>query len=182
MYALVGKNVRRFFFPVGETQDMWQFVETQEVTGSAVQTLTFSGLSGDKRYLLVGDILGTAGASGSVVCRPNGETTNQIAIRHNTFSGGPTHGVSESTTLICAAMRVSDWSDFIAMINCVSGRKRLGSVELSFDWTAGGEVQYDTWGWLSTTTAAVTSIDVHATDDLDLDVGSKVHLFELVAA
>lgn len=176
MYDFASQAIRRFFLAAPEEVagvGQWDFVETQTLV-SAGQTVTFSGLSGDKRYLIVGNLTNKVTPSTYMVIRPNGETTNQ------TSEGLDAAGVSLGGSSNMRVVRVEDGSGvdqfvhFAAQFIAVSGRMRSGWAHGNDD--VGGRIS--TWfGFQSTTTTEVTSIDVHKLSG-NMDAGATFHLYE----
>jgi hypothetical protein len=87
-FKIYGKKTSAYPIVEGNTIQVMQKIQEQDITGSAVDSVTFSGLNGnlDKQYLLKFNIKSVSGSQAWYSIRPNGDSTsgNYRTQRHYT--------------------------------------------------------------------------------------------------
>lgn len=162
-------------------------VETQEVSGSAVGTMTFSGLDGDvdDTYMLVVEWVRVLTGDGHVVLLPNNLTTNQGGSY--IFGGGlaTAEGVVSRLTL-AVVYGTPDRVDSTAWLRARTGHERRCEFRGGYG-TGSTASTYNAFngiaGWSDTATN-ITSLVVASVDDVfdpatDLGVGTRVSLYRI---
>lgn len=163
---------------------MLRLVESIEVTGAAVQSVTFSGLDGDtdEVYLLDG-AWKCAGAPSHLQLRPNGGTANVqgSVCQFQPGASGPPADLGAGVLGIARPAGAGTVRRFWCRIEAsrygATTYRRTWSQHADDNGTQGWAQFY--WGVWKDTATALSSIDVYATVAGGIDVGSKFYLYTL---
>jgi hypothetical protein len=163
-------------------------VQSQYVTGSAVSSITFSGLDGDthKNYLLVSRIylpagVGGAGATYNITLRPNGLTTNITSINRNSFGINSSQGTWSPAHPLMSGGGTS-YGLTITDILAPSGNPRVLKSNSSW-YSAGVTALVDSefiTRWSDTTTNITSLViygDISNASQAVIGVNSEFHLY-----
>jgi hypothetical protein len=167
-------------------------VQSQTVSGAAVQSVTFSGLNGDsdRFYLLKIKLKKGTSSNTSYYLRPNSVTTNlssqMFAVyRANDGTGGQSNG-PDSTIYIGGTSWASGTWDFNAYISAEKTVPRLFNIrhdKWANNGTGAGQTQLAmssiTGRWNETTTN-MTSLQIYASVASGIAVGSEFHLYKII--
>lgn len=159
-------------------------VEERAVTGSADDTMTFSGLDGDSdvQYSIEGLWRAVGGGPSFLNMKPNGITANQSSTGVSSFNGtGP--GVLTRGELVLATA-AGVWSSNGVVQFRASFYSNSNGIRRGFQSTMGGgrnssgQSLNETWGgaWNDGTTL-VTSLVIQPSRANDLGVGTRIRLF-----
>ena len=165
----------------------FQLVQTQTVSGGAVQTVTFSGLDGntDIRYFLFGRTR-SAGASGTIVLRPNGAAST-FSSRALIFDGTTTVIAATNTTGLLMYREVTPGGNqgtfqFVLHAEVTTSpafnRHGYGQFQVRSESAAAANGGTTAGEWDETTTN-ITSLDIRHSAAGGIDNNSVFSLFRL---
>jgi hypothetical protein len=168
-------------------------VQSQYVTGSNVQTVTFSGLDGnsDRFYLLKSTLRRPVGGQGtlySYYLRPNGATTNlsyqlfQVYQQSDAVSGQINSGATTSIYLAGGSWQYS-FFDLSTYISAESSMPRMFHTRHD-KWSYNGATTQIAIGkfagrWNETSTN-MTSLQVYCDRAGGIAIGSEFHLYKFI--
>ena len=164
-------------------------VQSQTVSGAAVQSVTFSGLNGDsdRFYLLKIKLKKGTSSNTSYYLRPNSVTTNLSSqtfavYRGNDGTGGQSNGPDSTIYLGGTSWTSAVW-DFNMYISAEKTVPRLFNIRHD-KWANNGvgytqlAASFITGRWNETTTN-MTSLQIYASVASGIAVGSEFHLYKI---
>lgn len=154
-------------------------IETQVVTGSAVQTVTFSGLNGDADGMYeIAFQLNRAGGS-ALELRPNGLTTNQRTVFTDWNSTSAPTNITVARLQFCTSMQRDNVWGF-GRLWAKTGNNRGFEFECQeMQGTAG--TSWSRWlgeGFWADSSTNITSLELHNTSAGGIGVGSQITLWK----
>lgn len=160
-----------------------ELVNNQEVTGSAVTSVTLSGLDGDtdQMYVLFFRVKKAVASALNLDLQPNGVTTNQASVGRSDGTGGA--GSFSATRLRImqhGGANVGDLSAGQVFIDAKTGTFRTTRAMWS-DIVSIVDFAYNSVTGLWTDTATnITSIDCVASVANSIDVGSYFRIYRVL--
>jgi len=170
-------------------------IESQIVSGGAVQTITFSNLDGDSHrfYLLKAKMKKGAGASGTLYnyyLRPNGATTNLSSETFFPFttttggSSGTAVSLDASNIQLAGSSYASAWWNAIVYISAERSVPRMFSIRSDrYTDNGTGTIQLglgrNSCRWNETSTN-MTSLQIYCDRAGGIAVGSEFHLYKFI--
>lgn len=156
----------------------WEKVSEVEVTGSAVSSVTFSGLDGDsdKVYLLVAYVYNTDGSTHELGVRLNNDSGTNYDDQYLSGSGTNVTAASRTgrTYVKIGSAYATRWNLFKTLIYAKSGYRRVVISQQG----SSGNVELCAGDW-NNTTDNVTSVVVVMPAGAYIGVGSRFILFKL---
>jgi hypothetical protein len=150
------------------------------VTGSAANSITFSGLDGDtdKLYLLQYylKIGGPSAVTYSITLKPNNVTTNQTTFSRTTSTASTTPNATTSTFVLASAARGSEYYTNVH-ISAYKAVQRVFSAE-SILYANSTVYLSDGMLFWNDTGNNLTSIVLAGSSTGNFDVGSAFHLYK----
>jgi hypothetical protein len=156
-------------------------VQSQYVTGTASDSITFSSLNGDtdKLYLLTFylKIGGPSAAAYSVSFKPNNVATNQLSLGSSTSTSATSVGSYASSWTITSMLKGSEYYGQI-LIHADKASQRMFSLKGAAYTAAGGVFIQDDMMYWNETSTNLTSIVLAGSSTGNFDVGSEFHLYK----
>ena len=151
------------------------------MTGSAVDSITFSNLNGDtdKLYLMTFylKVGGPAASTYSVTFKPNNVTTNQTAFGRSTSTTATSVGSYASSWVISNMLKGSEYYGQVFVQADKTIQRVFSSQGIAYTAAGGVFAQEDMMYWNETATN-LTSIVLSGSAAGVIDVGSEFHLYK----
>ncbi len=159
----------------------WELLERKEVSGSAVQSLTFSGLNGntDGFYMIIGHVINDDASTTIVTLEPNGLATNQDYERAILNAG--VWSLGTGTTMEIARCATGQHNIFQCRFYPATGQSRPYFVQGVRRQASGDHRAINYWGGWEETSTNVTSIDIQSDVASGIGIGTVICLYRLKA-